>query len=213
MLDEKKVVELAERINKRKEGKDSYAATYLDTPDLKELARIADENNSNDEASLSLLCDIYTFLSEQYESMGRFSVAGAYRAKALLNAKALRENKVNPTKLNDWLRALLRDRNFYVDDDCEDVRELVKGLIADGVIEKLFKDRMSNRRSLTHDPVEMSEEYLKVIDEVEELVEKNRTMKGMGSCFEIWDLKEKFLLERGIEWKSPSMLNPHVMFD
>ena len=69
------------------------------------------------------------------------------------------------------------------------------------------------RRSLKHDPVEMSEEYLAVIDEVEEKIDQNRTMRGMGSCHEIWGLKYEYLLEKGIHWKSPSVLNPRVMFD
>lgn len=214
MLDEKRVVELAERINKRKEGKDSYASTYLDTPDLKELADIA-SSATKDIESLSLAQEIYSFVAHEYESMGRFSVAATYRFKGLEVAKALKE--LDPNKeidgLSDELRALLRDRNYYVDDDSHDVKELVKGLIDDNIIETYFSDMMAHRRFLKHDPVEMSEEYLAVIDEVEELIEKNRTLKGMGSCFEIWELKEKYLLERGIFWKSPQVLNPRVMFD
>ena len=59
----------------------------------------------------------------------------------------------------------------------------------------------------------MSEEYLAVIDDVEEKIDKNRPLVGMGSCHEIWDLKYQYLLEKGIRWKSPQILNPRVMFD
>ena len=72
---------------------------------------------------------------------------------------------------------------------------------------------MSHRRNLKHDPVEMSETYLAVIDEIEARIEKNRTLRGMGSCHEIWALKQEYLAEKGIEWQSPVILNPRVMFD
>ena len=110
---------------------------------------------------------------------------------------------------------MLRSRNHFIDDDCLEIYQKVKdsGLLENEVLEKVYQDRMSRRRNLKADPIEMSEEYLAVIDEVEEKIKKNRKHFGMGSCYEYWNLKEEYLLEKGIRWKSPHIMNPRVMFD
>lgn len=197
-----RIIELIEQIKKRKEGRDSIAATYYDSPDLKELVKLVSL-----EKNLSFTYDVLVFISEQYESMGRFSVAGIYRLEALKIAEGLDKD------FDEMLYAILRDRNYYVDDDCDDVRAVVDNLLSKEVIEKRFTAIKRRRRSLKHDPVEMSKEYLDCIDEIEEKIEQNRTYRGLGSCHEIWDLKYRFLLEKGIVWKSPAVLNPRVMFD
>ena len=66
------------------------------------------------------------------------------------------------------------------------------------------------------DPVEYTEAYENAIDAVEE--EVNRRMGdqeyAMGMCFEIWSTKKEILAEKyGIEWRTPSQMNPRVMFD
>ncbi len=37
--------------------------------------------------------------------------------------------------------------------------------------------------------------------------------RGMGFCFEYWSTFAAVLAEEGVEWKSPSQMNPRVMFD
>jgi hypothetical protein len=81
------------------------------------------------------------------------------------------------------------------------------------MLEKFEDTVMKRRRNLKHDPVEMTEEYLAVIDEVDEKIEKNREYHGFGSCHHVWSLKTDYLAEKGIEWKSPVVLNPKVRFD
>ena len=68
---------------------------------------------------------------------------------------------------------------------------------------------------LDYDPVEDSEAYLTVIDEVERRLyeELKDEPRHMGFCFEYWSAKEALLREYGIEWRSPSSMNPRVMFD
>lgn len=66
------------------------------------------------------------------------------------------------------------------------------------------------------DPVEYTEAYENAIDAVEE--EVDRRMGGeeyaMGMCFEIWSIKKEILANKyGIEWRTPSQMNPRVMFD
>ena len=69
---------------------------------------------------------------------------------------------------------------------------------------------------LKRDPVEWSTAYEKVTDEVERLVEEQLDdhPRGMGFCFAYWSAKEHVLRTRfGIDWRSPSEMNPGVMFD
>lgn len=69
---------------------------------------------------------------------------------------------------------------------------------------------------LKRDPVEWSTAYEKVSDEVERLVEEQLDdhPRGMGFCFAYWSAKKHVLRTKfGIEWRSPSEMNPGVMFD
>ena len=184
--------------------------SYKVSPLLEELISLLEDVKEDDQETIEFLFEIYDYIGDIYARIGRFSLAAIYHEKALRNAK-----KLNRTPLNaeDVLYKLLRDRNYYVDDDCEDIKSLVVDIVPIEKAEKIYKDRMNSRRSLKHDPIEMSKEYLSVIDEVEERIEKNRTIFGMGACHEIWHLKFQYLLEKGISWHSPAMLNPRVMFD
>ena len=68
---------------------------------------------------------------------------------------------------------------------------------------------------LKFDPVERSEEWEKCIYDVEEecsYVLRNER-KGMGYCYAYWSAKTAALAKRGIEWKSPHLMNPGVIFD
>lgn len=189
---------------------------YKASPLLKKMDELLVTNLDDKEESLSFAYDAYVFMGQTYRRMGRFSVSAMFEEKALdIALKLSRDYDAKAEDVDTLLYDILVDRNYYVDDDCLDVLGKVRGtcLIEPEIIEKNNNSVMKRRRSLKHDPVEMSEEYLAVIDEVEEKIDKNRTMRGMGSCHEIWGLKYEYLLEKGIHWKSPQMLNPRVMFD
>ena len=65
------------------------------------------------------------------------------------------------------------------------------------------------------DPVQATSEWEDVIYDVEkELDEQLKDEpRGMGFCFSYWSAKRAALARRGIEWRSPSAMNPRVMFD
>ena len=89
--------------------------------------------------------------------------------------------------------------------------EIVSGSLPDERIRKLLLSAQENRRGfIKNDPVEKTEEYLAVIDKVEEKIDNTNQM---NFCLEKWDLKAQFLFEFGILWRSPAQLNPGVMFD
>lgn len=187
---------------------------YKASPLLKKMDELLTANIDDEEETLAFIYDAYIFIGQFYRRMGRFSVSAIVEEKGLDIALKLYCNHSKKAKdVETLLYNILVDRNYYVDDDCDDVRAVVDKLLSKEVIEKRFNAIKQHRRSLKHDPVEMSEEYLAVIDEVEEKIDQNRTLYGMGSCHEIWGLKYEYLLEKGIDWKSPQILNPRVMFD
>lgn len=66
------------------------------------------------------------------------------------------------------------------------------------------------------DPIEETEEYKKIESELEkELDERFKdTPRGLGFCHVYWHAKKKLLKEKyNIDWKSPSELNPFIIFD
>ena len=181
---------------------DSYKS-YIVSPLLKELLLLNEDKND---------CEIFLFAGDNYYRMGRPFLAVKYYEKAL---DIIIANHKNIGDLDGLLGKILRLRNYYVDDDCVDVINKISesNLLSQDKIDEIKSNAFRHRRSLKHDPIEMSEEYLAVIDEVEEKVDKNRTHFGMGSCYEAWNLKFQFLMEKGIYWKSPAVMNPRVMFD
>ena len=79
---------------------------------------------------------------------------------------------------------------------------------ADGSLESILGTRC--------DAKEFDAKYAKVIKQVE--AEADAEMKrdgivGLGSVHTFWSLKREKLKAKGIEWKSPSELNPGTMFD
>ncbi len=65
------------------------------------------------------------------------------------------------------------------------------------------------------DPVQATLQWEEVIYEVEKEVDEELKdePRGMGFCFSYWSAKRAALARRGIEWRSPSAMNPRVMFD
>ncbi|MBQ0081220.1 MAG: hypothetical protein KBS95_06720 [Alistipes sp.] len=70
-------------------------------------------------------------------------------------------------------------------------------------------------RHLLFDDVERSLKWEENIFEVEQEINKElqNEPRGMGFCFVYWSKKRSALLRRGIEWRSPRVMNPRVMFD
>ena len=67
-------------------------------------------------------------------------------------------------------------------------------------------------------PIDDDPKYEAVIAEAERLawaeLEKSGIYEGFGSCHSFWPVKKRILRERfGVRWKSPSELNPDVIFD
>ncbi len=68
---------------------------------------------------------------------------------------------------------------------------------------------------LKFDPVERTQEWEDCIYDVEQKCERilEGERKGMGFCYSYWSAKKAVLAKHGIQWNSPSVMNPGVMFD
>ena len=69
---------------------------------------------------------------------------------------------------------------------------------------------------LKYDPVEDSEAYIAIKDDMEHRLYDmlKDEPRGMGFCFRYWSAKRDLLeQEYGISWRTPSMMNPRVHFD
>ncbi len=212
---EKRLTDLLNEIEGRKEH-EYAAATYKDVPALKEIVRLVEEQLAGD-ADKSTYVDsiaVLGYVADRYDSLGRFAVSAKFYNQIFSLARRLEQQYGMVTDgINDLFYAALQARNFYIDDDCDDLVAIATELMPASDVEQIINGRKERRRSLKHDPVEMRDEYLAVIDAVEERVEAGRTLHGHGSCFEVWALKKSCLLEHGILWRTPAELNPRVHFD
>ena len=209
--------ELFELIEKNSDY-NAYELTYQAVPHLLETEEIVEAQLASespyDKVTLLDSATIMRYLAEAYDRLGRFAVSIRYYKRAIELAAML--YTMYGEEMQDssgMIYNALKARNYYVDDDSEDIREQALVFIPKDIVDDVFDTVMNRRRNLRHDPVEMTEEYLAVIDEVDEKIEKNREYRGFGSCHHVWSLKTDYLAEKGIEWKSPVVLNPRVRFD
>ena len=196
----------------------AHELTYQSVPYLKETDEIVNAQLASEEPydKVTLLdsATIMRYLAEAYDRLGRFAVSVRYYKRAIELAVML--YTMYGEEMQDssgMIYNALKARNYYVDDDSEDIREQALIFIPKDIVDDVFDTVMKRRRNLKHDPVEMTEEYLAVIDEVDEKIEKNREYRGFGSCHHVWSLKTDYLAEKGITWRSPDVLNPRVRFD
>lgn len=72
---------------------------------------------------------------------------------------------------------------------------------------------------IKNDPIEDTEEYKNIVDELEKKIENYMAfdgvqMRGVGTCHIYWRYKKEILKsDYNIDWESPSELNPTVIFD
>jgi hypothetical protein len=69
--------------------------------------------------------------------------------------------------------------------------------------------------SLKQDPIQLTDEYKLIEPELEaKIVARIGEKSHMGYCHLYWKAKQEILKEDyGIDWQSPSELNPGIMFD
>ena len=113
-----------------------------------------------------------------------------------------------------WLRESEEESEGVQPEDIEaDMARLEAYIDLEGLSMDAFCQEYG--RHLRFDPVERTARWEDLYFEVEE--ECSRRLKGvprgMGFCFPYWAAKRDVLRKYGIDWKSPHMMNPRVMFD
>ena len=77
-------------------------------------------------------------------------------------------------------------------------------------------DLIEEEGHLKHDPVEWTQRWEEVIDEADKIAYERLAdhPRGMGFCHAYWYERAQVLEENfGIIWRSPSLMNPGVIFD
>lgn len=76
-------------------------------------------------------------------------------------------------------------------------------------------DEISEAGHLRHDPLEWTLAYEQALEDVEREADVLLAgqPRGMGFCLAYWQVRALALRCHGLEWRSPSVMNPRVMFD
>ena len=190
----------------------SYAA-------LAELRRLVDIAEKEEDETPEGLIKAYFFIAEEYMALCHYRFAREYYLFALEHFKKCPKDIFENEEMAEAF-----------EESCVNLIKIYTGMgekeAADNTIKLIidvFPDKADNiqKRSLKkahlkYDPVEYTDKYLAILPELEAKIEAKleKTPRRHGFCFEYWNVKEEILKrDYGIEWDSPSMLNPTVRFD
>ncbi len=209
-----RLIALHDQIEAGKEHQ--YAApTYKDRPALIEIEQILFSNSEETADVLYEKIAVLRYLAMCYDEMCRTGVAIKFHNKLIeTHAKlssSMSYGDEDMKLLEEDFYNAVKARNLYHRDGCQDLGSMLEGTLSKEKIDELSESAIKRCSFLPkNDPVELSEKYLSVIDDVEEKIEENMSI---GICHEYWHLKAMYLEELGIKWSSPAVLNPDVMFD
>jgi len=210
-----RMIELIKEIEARKEHANA-AATYRDIPALQEIEKLVREQLASEEPydhdTLTDSIFAVRYIGMAYETMWRIAYAVKYH-KWLLELQLIlyRRFREKDKECADDYYTALRARNYYHADTCSDLTEIASQLLPDKKRREIEKQVLENFHPLKHDPVELTDEYLSVIDEVEQYMDKEE-IKRLHQ-FHRNELFQKLLRERGVEWRPITELNPGWHFD
>ena len=69
--------------------------------------------------------------------------------------------------------------------------------------------------TIKRDPIEETNEYVKAMEKIDPILDREfpKDKWYMGTCHRYWHRKKELLKEEGINWRSPSEMNPDTRFD
>lgn len=210
-----RILEIIKEIEARKEHPNA-ATTYKDVPALQEIDKIVKE-----QMNLEQPCDCDTlidsifavrYLGFAYESMWRIAYANKYYKWLFdIHLDLYRCFGKKDKELADDYYIALRARNYYDKDDCSDLTEAAKKLLPDKKRLDIEKQILEDFHPLKHDPVELTDKYLTVIDKVDQRMDilENKNIHPF-----LWNERFQALLQQyGIDWKPMTSLNSGWHFD
>lgn len=136
------------------------------------------------------------YLRAAYQA-GKLDDSFAGRVRRFLKLRILLDD-------SEWLDRLLD----------KDLRKALASLLSrDEMMRIIMRPQIGHLRK---DPVEYTWEWERIYYDVEARLEERfaNAPRQMGFCFMFWNAKRELLEEEyGIKWRSPSQMNPGVMFD
>ena len=210
-----RLMELIKEIEGRREHPNA-GATYKDVPALKEIDTIVKEQTEGaeplDERGLVDSIFLVRFLARSYEEMWRVAYTVEYHKLLFrLHLELKRRFDVTEDECADDYYCALRARNYYAEDPCDDLSQAARELIPESRRRMTEKELLGKKQSMAHDPVELTDEYLAVIDEIDRIMDTPE-MKNLHT-FVRWEVLQGLFAERGIKWSTPAELNRGFHFD
>lgn len=190
--DADRIVALVKRMRKHSENQEMY----LNLPLAQKAFAMIEALDDPEEGPLgkAYACDAIVEQLPEYD-VPRFVLSILRRELAWLEESAEKSERLTPEGVKEEI-AKLED---YINPDGISMEEFCK----------------KYHRYLLFDPVERSQKWEEIYYEVEEECYRHLegVPRGMGFCFGYWAAKRGVLAKYGIDWQTPHMMNPRVMFD
>lgn len=196
------------------------AETYVELEDYRPIYKLAQEvlemirhEDVAWEAMSETLPRIIDAVSETVYHHAEYELLLIYILMAFKTGNLTDEFK---GRVRKWMKLhLLLEESDWL--DFRLTKELERAMADMFAQTELFKIMLDPKIGhLRTDPVEYSWEWEKIYYDVEAELDRRlaNVPRQMGFCFQYWAMKRELLMEKyGIDWRSPSQMNPRVMFD
>ena len=196
------------------------AETYVELEDFRPIYKLAQEvlemirhEDVAWEAMAETLPRIIDAVSETVYRHAEYELLLIYILMAFKTGNLTDEFK---GRVRKWMKLhLLLEESGWL--DFRLTKELERAMADMFTQTELFKIMLDPKIGhLRTDPVEYSWEWEKIYYDVEAELDRRlaNVPRQMGFCFRYWAMKRELLMEKyGIDWRSPSQMNPRVMFD
>ena len=196
------------------------AETYVELEDYRPMHKLAQEvlemirhEDVAWEAMAETLPRIIDAVSETVYRHAEYELLLIYILMAFKTGNLTDEFK---GRVRKWMKLhLLLEESGWL--DFRLTKELERAMADMFTQTELFKIMLDPKIGhLRTDPVEYTWEWEKIYYDVEDELDRRlaNVPRQMGFCFQYWAMKRELLMEKyGIDWRSPSQMNPRVMFD
>ncbi len=196
------------------------AETYVEMEDYRPMHKLAQEvlemirhEDVAWEAMAETLPRIIDAVSETVYHHAEYELLLIYILMAFKTGSLTDEFK---GRVRKWMKLhLLLEESDWL--DFRLTKELERAMADMFTQTELFKIMLDPKIGhLRTDPVEYTWEWEKIYYDVEAELDRRlaNVPRQMGFCFQYWAMKRELLMEKyGIDWRSPSQMNPRVMFD
>ena len=196
------------------------AETYVELEDFRPMHKLAQEvlemirhEDVAWEAMAETLPRIIDAVSETVYHHAEYELLLIYILMAFKTGSLTDEFK---GRVRKWMKLhLLLEESDWL--DFRLTKELERAMADMFTQTELFKIMLDPKIGhLRTDPEEYTWEWEKIYYDVEAELDRRlaNVPRQMGFCFQYWAMKRELLMEKyGIDWRSPSQMNPRVMFD